>query len=63
MYLGEANVIVREDNGAWTVEKSSEEETKILKKLDKEPSVNQLSQILRDFFPNVGDFIFHIEEE
>ena len=65
MYLKEANVTVREDkkNGVWTVEKSSEEETKILKKFDKEPSVNQLSQILREFFPNVGDFIFHIEEK
>ena len=63
MYLKEANVIVREEKGKgiWAVEKSSEEGTKVLKLLDKEPSICQLTKILQESFPSVNDFIFRIE--
>lgn len=55
-------VTVREDNG-WLVERKGEDGNRILlKKFEKEPSVNQLTKVLKEYFPNVSDFVFHKED-
>ncbi len=63
MYLGNANVTVRDSKEGWLIERTSEDEgVMLLKKLDKEPSVNMLREVLKQYYPDV-DLVLRQEED
>ena len=65
MYLGNANVTIRNDSeGGWLIERTSEDEgVMLLKKLDKEPSVNMLREVLKQYYPDDRDLVLRQEED
>ena len=54
MCLKEA-VTIRLEENAWVVEMIEDGRTVILKRFEKEPSINQISQILQQYFRTEAD--------
>lgn len=63
MYLGNANVTVRKDSEeGWLIERTTEDGVMLLRKLDKEPSVNMLREVLKQYYPDAMDLVLRQED-